>query len=437
MTADSPGQEDLPNGLEFGVIKTDDELDELIKFSATVHNELIAQQQRRLIESLPGFGREMNFIIRELDSGEIVSSLSAIPCIWEYDGIELKSLELEFAGTSESYRRKGLFRILYRHFEEELRRGEYHLSSLQGIPHFFRQFGYDFSFPLPQFSGFELLTGQIPSLMPEEDPNYMELTVRDAKKKDLDEITRLYDELGRRLLVRSGRSRDLWEMQEKLKTWRAFSFDTMVVESDDQIEGYFRTITHDKDSPMTGVMGFTYLDVIESSIRNHNGVMRVLQHLKETAQKEELQAIKVPGIESSNLSKVVLDLGAEKKIPWRYQIRIPDMVYFLKAISPALERNLVNTMFERMTQDLTLNTYESCFSLKFENGRISEVKELGPVGGGILNARPHDLVRLVFGELAISELSELTPDCSVWSPLKSFVKTLFPKRESHMFYNRC
>jgi len=62
----------VPDGFEFGVVETDAELEELIKFNATIHEPTDGEFLKRLIENLPRFGREMNFYIRDSEKGHIL-----------------------------------------------------------------------------------------------------------------------------------------------------------------------------------------------------------------------------------------------------------------------------------------------------------------------------------------------------------------------------
>ncbi|MBY8998433.1 MAG: GNAT family N-acetyltransferase, partial [Candidatus Thorarchaeota archaeon] len=125
----------LPEGYEFGTVETDDELEELLKFHTIVHPDDDPDELRRQIDKLPGFGRKLNFYIRETTKNIIVCALNAIPSTWCYDDVPLRNLELGWVGTLKEHRRKGLFRSLYTHFEKLLQDGEYDISTIQGIPY--------------------------------------------------------------------------------------------------------------------------------------------------------------------------------------------------------------------------------------------------------------------------------------------------------------
>ena len=76
---------ELPDGFEFGFVETDEEVEELLKFHSIVHPEDDIEELRRQIDHLPGFGREMNYFIRDLDKGIIVTALNSIPFTWNYE----------------------------------------------------------------------------------------------------------------------------------------------------------------------------------------------------------------------------------------------------------------------------------------------------------------------------------------------------------------
>ncbi|MGY5854487.1 MAG: GNAT family N-acetyltransferase [Candidatus Thorarchaeota archaeon] len=427
----------LPEGFEYHVAESDEDIKDVIEFNTSQHNELIAGFLKRRIEHLPEFEHRLNFFIRESDSTKIVSAMSAVPSVWEYDGIPLKNLELECVATHEEYRKKGFIRYLYQHFDQELKNGEYHISSLQGIPEFFRHFGYDFIFPLGQFSKLILRLDQVPQIWTEEPPLFMNLEIRTSESSDISDLARLYDDLGNRLLVRHNRSQELWDLQETLRKWRAFDFTTDVVVEDGTVVGYLRYVIHDEKSPMVQVWGSPAIDVLESSITSYNGVIRTIYYLKELARERNLSLLFFPITPTSNLSRIVLDIGGQTELTWQHQIRVPNMVHLLNTIAPALEKHLEGTMFSTFTRELRINTYRNCFLLNFVEGNLTLIKELGPQPWGDLAVRFHDFTRLVFGECTIDELRRMNSDAMVSGELKSLIETLFPQGESFIHYYHC
>ncbi|MFW9845808.1 MAG: GNAT family N-acetyltransferase [Candidatus Thorarchaeota archaeon] len=425
----------LPDGLEFGTVETDEELEELIKFNSTIHGPEDGEELGRIIENLPGFGRQMNWFVRDVDKGVIVSSLNGIPSTWAYAGIPLRNLELGFVGTLPEYRNKGLIRALYQEiFEREFHRGKYEISTIQGIPYYYRQFGYDFL--IPAWRSVFLMPSQVPAIPPKEKPAWMKLTVRRAVKKDLDAIMNLYDEMRSRTLISTVRNRELWEIQERSKREYEREFTTHVVKRGLEIEGYFRLVVRqNKTDPAA-----SYIDVIESSIKTYDGVRRSLEYLRQQCAEKNLPRFALSGALTSNLSKVGMDLRGVLGRGWKHQLRIPDMVRFLKRVRPVLEKRLRKTMFKGFTQEVTINTYRHCYVLDFQGGKIRQVKDLGIHKDGMnmsFRSPPNDFVRLLLGQYDIEELGNHNIDFIVAGPVRSLISTLFPKQESYIGYYYC
>ncbi len=425
----------LPDGLEFGTVESDDELEELIKFNSSIHEPHEGEELRRIIEMLPGFSREMNFYIRDTDKDIFVSSLNAIPSVWGYAGTPLRNLELGFVGTLPEYRKRGLVRALYREFfEKELRSGKYDISTIQGIPYYYRQFGYDFV--IPAWRSVFLRTDQIPDVPPKEKPSWMRLSIRPAAKSNLDSIMQLYEEMTSRTLVSTVRDRKLWEIQEEQRREYDKEFTTFVVKRGREVEGYFRLVARESATDP----GNGFLDIIENSIRSYDGVRRTLHFLKQQCKDKSLHRIALSGAITSNLSQVGLDLGGNMSRGWKHQLRIPDMIRFLKRIRPVLQKRLRRTMFEGLTQEVTINTYRHCYVLDFQGGKIEQIKDLGIHEDGknlSFRAPPHDFVRLLLGQYSIDELSQQNIDFLVAGPVKTLIATMFPKQESFIGYYHC
>jgi hypothetical protein len=424
----------LSDGYEFGVVQTDKELEDLIDFNSKVHDEDDAEELRRQIENLPGFRRELNFYIRDVDKGIIVSSLNALPSLWAYDDVVLRNLELGWVGTLKEYRRKGLVRVLYEHFDKLLHEGEYDISTIQGIPYYYRQFGYDFVLPMDRTLW--MTVDQLPTIDEKKTPEYMNIQIRESTPKDLPELMSLYDAHNKKLQVYIARSRELWEVQEKTKMEFESEFRTFVLEEKKEVIGYFRLA---KTRKTKGPHGAT-LRVMESSIKTYSGVMRALQLIRAEVLKEEFYRVGITGPSSNNLSRIVQDLGGQTRGGWKHQLRIPSILRLLQKITPVLEKRLVGSMFEGLTKDLTINTFRNCYLLKFVNGKVENITDIGmqevDESRGF-RAPPYDLVRLIFGVNDIDEIRNNNIDFIVSWDLKFLIGTLFPKGESCIYYYMC
>ena len=424
---------EVPDGFEFGYVETDEELEEFLKFQSLVHPDDDVEELRRQIELLPAFTREMNYYIRDLDTGHIVSALNSIPSTWNYEDIPLKNLELGWVGTLKEYRRRGLSRSLYTHFDTLLTGCEYDLSSIMGIPYFYRQFGYDFVLPMDRTIWLRL--DQIKPVDEKDPPEYMSFKVRPATHDDIPSLMALFREHNKRLLVHVDRDQELWEIQEQEKREFEEYFQTFILEDSTGIIGYFRLVKSTRKGPAKST-----LRVIESRIRTYDGVLRVLKFLRAEGVSNNIDLIGLQGPSTNNLTRVAHSLGGIENKGWKYQIRIPDILRFLKKISPVLERRLVGSMFENLTRDFTINTFRHCFVLKFSNGKLLDISDIGPPEVNeylSFRAPPLDLVRLILGAYNIDELASNNIDFIVRGGVKLLAETLFPKKESAIYYYYC
>jgi len=421
----------VPDGFEFCVIETDDDVEELITFNALVHEPDAGDLLKRLLDHLPGFRRDMNYVIRDKEVDTIVACINSIPNTWSYEGIPLRNFELGFVGTSEAHRNKGLINTLYSYFDRLLIDGNYDVSAIQGIPYFYRKYGYDFVLPLMR--SIILPVGNIPPINPEEEPAILDITVRLASGSDLKSMMELYQEETRKLLVSSVRNEDLWQAQEQLKMNDSQSFETMILESNGKCDGYLRVGIRKEDKSNTIVVN-------EGSIRSYDSVMRALHYLRDKANEQNAHTVELPGNVCSNLEKTALDYGGILSPGWKYQIRIPDMLCFLNKIRPVLEERLRGTMFEGLTREIYINTYHSCYKLTLVNGGLQPVEDIGMQKTGAymgIRLPPLGFARLVLGEFTVDELKIQNIDFIVRRGQKILLETLFPKRNSYIYPYLC
>ncbi len=430
MGTDVPWSE-LPDGFEFGIVETDEELDELVRFNNEIHGPEAGGMLRRLVNHLPDFNRQMNYFIRDVESGKTISAISAIPSVWSYGGIPLRNLELGFVGTRESYRTRGMFAFLYRFFEHQLETGYYDIATIQGIPYFYRKYGYEFILPLGRF--ITILPSAIPHISTEDVPPYMGIRVRPASSADISALMGLFSEMQSRLLITSARDVRLWQAQELTRMHEDRLVETFVLERNDVIDGYFR-INEAKDSDAESVQS---IRVSESSIKSYDSVMRTLQFLKSRATDSNASAIEIAGDTTSNLGKIAMDYGGLVNRGWKYQVKIPNVVSFIQKICPVLDKRLKASMFSELTRDVFINTYNNCYQISIEKGNVKHIADIGmqPVDA-YTNIRipPQAFLHLLLGDASIEELHDRQMDFLIRPGEKTLLEILFPKMASYISY---
>jgi hypothetical protein len=135
------------------------DIERVAAFNGLIHGSELAVTMRRLLRDYAGMeGRDIIFV-ENAATGEVVSSLVLLPWTLRCGGIPLPVGEMGMVGTLESHRGQGLVRIQTEYFMQRLRAHGCLLSLIQGIPYFYRQFGYEYAMPLEgglRLSGREL-----------------------------------------------------------------------------------------------------------------------------------------------------------------------------------------------------------------------------------------------------------------------------------------
>jgi hypothetical protein len=423
-----------PKGFAYGYVETREEYREFLELNKSIHSGDDALMLERLIEHYPGFGLENNFFLRDLDSGEMVACLNAIPSTWSYEGIEIRNLELGFVGTRKDYRKRGLFHALYKLFNIELRSGEYDISSIQGIPFFYRKYGYDFMLPLMRRVC--IRPNQLPS--GEEDlDNEDAYSIRLAKNVDLDSLLQLHQNTAAKLMVAAERSKELWLAQEKTGIYESESFRTKIIEKDGEVCGYFREIMPNQKNEVENKRTLT---IFEAAIPSHGCTLALLQYLREVSLRNNVHEIHLPGTTALHPSKLALSLGGKMTRGWKFQIRLPDPGRFLWRVRQALETRLLGTPYQYLSLDIEINTYLELYRLIFRDGKFVKIEthQKPVIGhGGTLRAPPSRFARLLLGANGLHELSKFDADFIVEENHEDLIQILFPKKRSYLFYYLC
>jgi len=123
-------------------------------------------------------------------------------------------------------------------------------------------------------------------------------------------------------------------------------------------------------------------------------------------------------------------LGPREERQYGWQVRFLDRAGFLSLIRPVLERRLADSLYHGLTHDLSIDLYESCLTLKWEEGQLVEVREdpgLTVAGAGQTKMPEHALVKSVFGYRNLERLMDEYPDVSVPRFLRPLLDVLFPQ----------
>lgn len=419
-----PFHQTLDNGLILKSISTEEEIDKLAIFNELIHEEaIVAQMTRTLIRHHPSTHPKEWIFIEDPSTGQIVSSLCLIPWVLRYDTVELHSAEMGIVGTLPEYRRRGLIRSLNHRFQQLLIDGNYVLSHIQGIPYYYRQFGYEYTLPLE--GGWELTLHNIPSNPPEYIKDY---TFRKAILDDIPLLQQFYNTAMDALDISTIRNQDIWHylisqednLQGMQEVW-------LILDKNNVPIGYVRTA---KEGFRQGLI------VDEASQLSHQASIAAMYYFKQMAIERKKPYIRFSMSELCLLVRIAKNWDAQS--PWQYawQIKTPNAKSLLDAIAPILEKRINNSPFANLTQSITFDLYRQSYEVIFDNGQVTSVKILALCESPSMRTPPPQFIQLVLGYKSREELEGIYPDVSVSGQNKYLVDVLFPKMNSflHLIY---
>jgi len=417
LTPTTPLAQPLGDNLILKTVAGPDDVERLDAFNTSIHGPVTTSFTRELILHHPNTRPEHWLYIEDSAASRIVCSLALIPWTWQYEGVTLKAGEMAIVGTAEDYRRRGLIRALDRHFKTLLRDGEYDLSHIQGIPYFYRQFGYDYAIPLE--GGHRLDLHQIPDA-PESPWRFRLATIEDIPR-----LARLFDEAAAALGIRAVRDEAIWrylfEHAPLTDTAREF---WLVEGADGALVGYWGIEVH----------GFGEgLNVCETSALPQSAVTALLPFLKRLAAERNKPYIRLNLPAGTTLVQVARAWGAQDLGTYAWQIHIPDAARLLRTLAPVLERRIAASPFAGLTQDVTLGFYRHAVVLKFSEGRLIGVEDTPPQDDEEIRIPPPLFAPLALGYRSREELAQAHHDLSIGGQSRYLIDTLFPKMASFIY----
>jgi predicted acetyltransferase len=420
FTSTTAYQRSLDNNLTLKSIANHDDVERLAAFSGHIHGPDVVEMTRSLILHHPPARPEYWLYVQDESTGQIVASLGLIPWQWRYEDVTLKSGEMGIVGTLESYRNKGLIRALDNRFKELLREGDFDLSHIQGIPYFYRQFGYEYAIPLE--ANWQIELPSIPAA-----PQDSAYCFRLATVDDIPALMCFYDEAAHQLDISTIRDTDTWHCIFQHPGGSALASEIgLMLDAEEQPIGYWRIAQH----------GFgSGLIVTETSRLNHPAAIALLQHIKTVAIERNKPNIRLNLPENNDLLTVARGWGAHNPGTYAWQIHLVDVARLLWKLTPVLERRIAASFFAGLSQKMNLNLYRETFELHFEHGKLLTVTNIGFQDGGEIRIPPPLLAPLLLGYRGHVELRHSHPDVIVSGQSAHLIDVLFPKLEGFLYSN--
>lgn len=407
----------LGDGLVLHIAADERDVERVAEFNGTIHEPANASMTRHLFFRHPNTQWEDLIFVEDEGSGQVVSSLCLIPWTWRYETVSIPAGEMGIVGTLAAYRRRGLIRAQVDTFKRRLRERGCVLSHIQGIPYYYRQFGYEYALPLE--GGLRLELRHVPD-PPEKPFEFHPVTI-----DDLPTLAQLYDEAAQDLAISTVRDKATWEYLLTHARGTQTEQDAWIIhDTYGGVVGYMCVPLHHFGQELV---------ISEVSRLGFEAALATLNHAKKLATARDRPGIRLNLPANCTLMRLARSLGAHDLGTYAWQIHVPDTAALLRVLTPVLERRIAESPFAGMTQEVRLNLYRDTIALRFETGSLTEVANLGPVGDGIASFPPLQFIPLVLGYRTVEELRQTHPDVHVAPAWRLLVDTLFPKVPSFIY----
>ncbi len=401
------------DGLILREVSSPDDVQRYIDLNAAVTNEgAIAE---RLLHHHPTTTNADYWLVVDKTTGKAVSTTCLLPWRCNLDGIALTVAMLEMVVTDPAYRQRGLVRKQIEHFHAVVAERGFDLSIIQGIPYYYRQYGYGYAVDHTPLTA--LATHRIPKVPADLSTPYQ---IRSATVTDVADLSRLYDAAMAQHQLAVQRSAVDWRY---LLEHKSHPVQLVTEAQTARALGYF--VAAGKGEP---------LRIYEHALPDYAVGLALLQALKETGCGE----IQLAGPASDRLVGLVRALGGVAlPVADQWLWRIPRVATLLSRLAPILERRLATAGCGHFTGSLRLNLYRQAYALHLQRGTI-RVEELGFVDaslgadGGDLCIPPEAFMRLVLGYRSLAALRDSWPDLVVKPAARYLFEALFPRLDAHI-----
>lgn len=408
----------LEGGLVMRSLRDSADAARVAAFNGVIHGPSTEPLAYAIMTEHPHSEPQHWLYIEDSATERIVSSLCLIPWQLQFGEARLRSGEMGFVGTLEEYRGRGLIRQLNERHSELMRAGGFDMSHIQGIPYFYRQFGYEYAIPLEAWCRVELHQYGPPAA----DAAY---SLRPAVIEDLPVLMRFHAEAARALQISAQRDEATWRYLFGPSLQTDTGGRTWIVERAGHTPaGYIRVMP----------IGFGEgLICGEASLLHPDASAAALSHLVALAREQNRPYVRLNLPRQHSMVAMALARGAHPYSCYGWQIRILDPQAILRKLAPVFEQRIAASAYAGLSRTLTLNLYHMAFALQFVEGRLAGVEQRRDGQWGDLRLPPQLLPQLVFGWRSFDELNYAFPDASANDDARMLVDVLFPPAAGFLY----
>lgn len=401
-------------GFTFTKLQTNEDFKGQLELMRAVfgQNSGVDVMVRKWIKYYPEMGFKNIFAIKK--GSKIIASLCLIPAKWSAGGVLLKVAELGCVATLPVYRNKGLQSWLMKEYHDEISEQAYDLSAIEGIPYYYRQFGYEYALPLQEET--EINFEQAPDCS-------VKHKIRSFKKSDLPRAMNLHENSKNKFYVHTIREKNIWDMQYRTRLIGECKFEAYTVEENNKTIAYFR---------ISQELERNRLVLREITDVNCKVAQSVFAFLRDTGKKRGLRNLAASISYHEPFSEYLMSIGGARRFPYAWQLRIVNMTTIFRKIQPLFDHRLEDSLFCNVTESVRFNFYRNTVQLTLEDGIVKNIENSGICDDRSIRMNPLAFAQLLVGHRSREELEKIYPDFIVKASHKHLVDVLFPKSFSYI-----
>ncbi len=409
--------QDIGNDLVIRACITDGDKEKVAELNGEVHGTVERETVRRwLIEGHPQLDPSGWLFVEDRGSGQAVATLSLMPLTWRFGSVSLPVAELGFVATRPAYRKRGLQRVLSAAFDRIALANGYTLAAIEGIPFFYRQFGYDYALPLFD-SRFDLQLDLLPAL-----PS-TPWSFRQARPEDILNLMAFYRQSTANLVITTERSKAMWQYFLSKPDGATFGFRLYMISRNRCDVGYLAV------APSGWVNRLNLLELSLSDVASDSevrgGVEAVLQFACARAHEGNHESVGLqlpPGHPACDWAR---EKGCRELGVYGWQMKVLDPVGFLQIIGPVLERRLAASAFSGTSGEIGFNLYRLKVGLVLDSDGV-RVRALDPDAETHASIPPFAATQLWLGWKSLGALDDWHKDVVAREESRPLLETLFP-----------
>jgi predicted acetyltransferase len=399
----------------FHHLETDEDIEQNLELMRQVfgQNSGVDNLVKKLIYHHPTMTLKDFFVMKH--RGKIVAGLNLIPEKWSIGDVPLKVAELGCVATLPEFRHLGLQRRLVNEFHKQAKEQEYDLCAIEGIPYFYRQFGYEYAIPLNEETRIRL----------DQIHDYeSSLNIRPFTEKDIPKAMQLLKQSQRKFYVHTVRDEQIWKMQQQTGLDSESRFDGFAVEKDGDMAAYLRIGSKPENRELV---------LREATDADYPTNKAILKFLRDTGKQRGFETLVSNISYLDSLSQQLVALGAVQRVPpYAWQIRIIDYVKIFQKMKALFESRLAASAYRRLSEKLSFNFRSYTVQVTAEDGSVTSIQRLESSEDRNIGLNPLVFTQLLLGHRNRSELEMTYPDFGIRQSHKHMIDVIFPKLPSYV-----